>query len=138
MPRYKVPNLNLKTVKKTTNRYDKYGLSETIDVKVPLLPYLNTKVLSAVLDNGNKLEMSIWHVCKTTHCRAGWTIHVCGKQGYDLEKEIGDEEKTAELILRTNYPDKELPHFYANNDTGMECLLEDAKEDYENRTRKSY
>ena len=29
--------------------------------------------------------MGRWHTCDTTHCRAGWVIHLAGKPGYELE-----------------------------------------------------
>jgi len=31
--------------------------------------------------------MDSWHTCNTTHCRAGWIVHLAGKEGYELEKE---------------------------------------------------
>jgi hypothetical protein len=30
--------------------------------------------------------MGQWHACATTHCRAGWAIHLAGEAGYELEK----------------------------------------------------
>jgi hypothetical protein len=30
--------------------------------------------------------MSTWHTCETTHCRAGWVVHLAGKAGQKLEK----------------------------------------------------
>ncbi len=30
--------------------------------------------------------MESWHSCDTTHCRAGWVIHLAGKAGYELEQ----------------------------------------------------
>ncbi len=27
------------------------------------------------------------HSCETTHCRAGWVVHLAGEAGYELEKE---------------------------------------------------
>jgi len=44
---------------------------------------LNKKVLEAV--NSNSLDMSDWHICETTHCWAGWIVHLAGEEGYDLE-----------------------------------------------------
>ncbi len=35
------------------------------------------------------LDMSDWHKCGTTHCIAGWAIHLAGPDGYRLEKEVG-------------------------------------------------
>ena len=31
--------------------------------------------------------MGNWHVCDTTHCRAGWVVHLAGEAGYALEKQ---------------------------------------------------
>lgn len=31
--------------------------------------------------------MDDWHTCNTTHCRAGWVVHLAGEQGYKLEKD---------------------------------------------------
>ena len=136
MPRYKVPDLKLKTVKKIIKKYNHTtGEYEDYEIKIPLLKNLNSEVLASVLSNGNKLEMELVHVCKTTHCRAGWTIHVCGKQGYQLEKECENWEEAASLILKANYPDRDLPSFYSSNENGMLRLLEDAKYDYDKRTK---
>jgi hypothetical protein len=30
--------------------------------------------------------MAAWHTCDTTHCRAGWVVHLAGEAGYALEK----------------------------------------------------
>ena len=29
--------------------------------------------------------MTSWHSCETTHCRAGWVVHLAGEAGYALE-----------------------------------------------------
>ena len=29
--------------------------------------------------------MNKWHTCGTTHCRAGWVVHLAGDAGYALE-----------------------------------------------------
>ena len=31
--------------------------------------------------------MDGWHSCETTHCRAGWIVHLAGEAGYKLEAE---------------------------------------------------
>jgi hypothetical protein len=33
--------------------------------------------------------MSDVHVCATTHCRAGWVVHLAGPKGYELERRFG-------------------------------------------------
>jgi hypothetical protein len=31
--------------------------------------------------------MGSWHICETTHCRAGWVVHLAGEAGKKLERE---------------------------------------------------
>ena len=44
-------------------------------------------VLDAVTPPEHTLKMDTWHTCGTTHCRAGWVVHLAGKAGYLLEKQ---------------------------------------------------
>ena len=30
--------------------------------------------------------MNSWHTCETTHCRAGWVVHLAGEEGKALEQ----------------------------------------------------
>jgi hypothetical protein len=43
-------------------------------------------VAAAALASADALDMNNWHKCETTHCIAGWAIHLAGKEGYDLER----------------------------------------------------
>ena len=43
--------------------------------------------------------MGSWHACETTHCRAGWAIHLAGKAGYDLEKKTRDPAIAGRMIF---------------------------------------
>ena len=45
------------------------------------------------------LNMNVWHMCETTHCRAGWVVHLAGEKGYKLEK-FHDTCLAAQLIYR--------------------------------------
>lgn len=31
--------------------------------------------------------MGSWHACETTHCRAGWVVHLAGESGKALEQQ---------------------------------------------------
>ncbi|WP_296205309.1 hypothetical protein [uncultured Hyphomicrobium sp.] len=46
---------------------------------------IDAKVYAAVSQPG-ALNMSTWHTCETTHCRAGWVVHLAGEAGYALER----------------------------------------------------
>jgi hypothetical protein len=76
-----------KTVKDHYNR----------DIEVPIVPNLHQKVYRAAKKKG-ALEMADWHWCETTHCRAGWVVHLAGQQGYDLERRV-----TASLAAQMIY-----------------------------------
>jgi hypothetical protein len=53
----------------------------------PVVKDLDQKIFDAVQVDG--LDMGSWHGCETTHCRAGWAIHLAGADGYALEDLYG-------------------------------------------------
>ena len=52
---------------------------------VPTIENLHQKIYEAV-SQPNALDMGAWHMCETTHCRAGWVIQLGGEQGKALER----------------------------------------------------
>lgn len=75
----------------SANAYD----IATVDYIISLLgddlvayPNIDKLVLNAIKKEGNSLNMSSWHSCETTHCRAGWEV-VITEQGRELEKYFG-------------------------------------------------
>jgi hypothetical protein len=88
------------------------------EADIPLLPNIDAAILEAVEKDGNKLDMSEWHVCRTTHCRAGWAIHLCGDAGYALEKAVGSSAAGA-LIYAKSRPDKPIPNFMASDEDAL-------------------
>lgn len=54
---------------------------------IPKIANIHGALLAAIHDNGNKLDMSDWHKCETTHCRAGWIVTLAGEKGVALEKQ---------------------------------------------------
>lgn len=49
-------------------------------------------VAKAALASDDALDMGYWHnECGTSHCIAGWAIHLAGAEGYKLERELGGE-----------------------------------------------
>jgi uncharacterized protein YjbI with pentapeptide repeats len=59
-------------------------------------------------------DMHTWHTCETTHCLAGWAIHLSGPAGYLLEKTTSPSVAGAMLV-------PSIAHlFYASNDEAME------------------
>jgi uncharacterized protein YjbI with pentapeptide repeats len=75
---------------------------------------IDAAILAAIEAPGNELRMSFWHTCGTTHCRAGWAIHLAGDAGYKLERVVGSSAAGA-LIYAASRPDKPVPDFLAND-----------------------
>ncbi|MCX5495409.1 hypothetical protein OSH11_11885 [Kaistia dalseonensis] len=64
--------------------------------------------------------MGSWHTCNTTHCRAGWVVHLAGEAGYALERFHGTA-LAAQLIYRASNPDLPVSptRFYETNDEAL-------------------
>jgi hypothetical protein len=94
---------------------------------VPVVPQLDAKILGAI-EKGGALDMSTWHTCETTHCRAGWAIHIAGAAGYALEKKLGNSAMAGRAIYRASTGRS--PHFYATTERALadirRCAAEDA------------
>jgi hypothetical protein len=94
---------------------------------VPVVPNLDAKILEVVSKGDGVLDMANWHVCETTHCRAGWAIHLAGKAGYDLERKLGSAEYAGRAIYRASTGRS--PHFFATNERALEDIKRCAEED---------
>ena len=84
----------------------------------PIIADIDRVILSEIEADGNALEMNNYHVCKTTHCRAGWAIHKAGEAGYALERSVGPWLAGA-LIYKASRPDRPVPDFFATNEEAM-------------------
>jgi hypothetical protein len=65
----------------------------------------------------NALEMETWHTCETTHCMAGWAIHLAGEPGKIMEKMLGPEV-TGLLLLGSEAH----RYFYKSNEEARQLL----------------
>lgn len=106
-------NLNLPTVSVRTNRYDRVS----IPVLVPVIDHPDARILEQVERDPRRWEMS-WYAgekspgCGSSHCMAGWLIHICGVQGYELVAELrSDMRYAAELIYGASCPGLPVPSF---------------------------
>ena len=64
--------------------------------------------------------MSDWHTCDSTHCRAGWVVHLAGAKGYALEK-LTSSTFAAMQIYHASCPEILVSptRFYEDNETAM-------------------
>jgi len=59
--------------------------TELNKLTTPKIKNIHKAVLEAA-SNKDALEMGKWHICDTTHCRAGWVVTLAGEEGKKLEK----------------------------------------------------
>ena len=86
--------------------------------EVPVIVDLDKRILAAI-EAGGALDMSSWHSCATTHCRAGWAITLAGEKGAELERKHGPR-RAGMLIYGCSTG--RVPHFFASNEAAMEDI----------------
>ena len=90
---------------------------------VPVVPDIDAAILAAI-EKGGQLEMSAWHTCETTHCRAGWAVVLAGDAGRALEDEFGADAAGALIYAASgSHP---TPDWFAKNDAAMRDMRERA------------
>jgi len=91
--------------------------------EVPVVDNLDSQILELVTAGAGVLEMSAWHgeggVCGTTHCRAGWAVHLAGKAGIDLERKL-DAHRAGRMIYLASTG--RVPWFFASNERALEDI----------------
>jgi hypothetical protein len=88
------------------------------EIHVPVINDIDKAVYEAVTAPGNELAMGNWHTCKTTHCRAGWVVHLAGEEGKELESRL-NTELAAMLIYRESGSPINPARFYDNDEDAM-------------------
>jgi hypothetical protein len=99
---------------------------------VPVVKNIHQKILDAVsyeneLDTAGKLDMSAVHTCGTTHCRAGWAIHLAGDAGYKLEEHFGWHIAAIKIFNASSVIPVGLSKFYGSNLVAYENIEQAAK-----------
>lgn len=91
------------------------GLTPAMIGLPPACLSFEIKVIKAALAP-NALEMGSWHTCDTTHCIAGWAVHLSGAAGKALEAVTSSSCAGALLVPG-------LAHlFYSSNEEATEAL----------------
>ena len=80
---------------------------------------LDSKILDAI-QSGGILKMSAWHSCETTHCRAGWAIHLAGEVGVKLEEKFGPSAAGALIYFAST---NRVPDFFTTNEKAMTDIV---------------
>jgi len=95
-----------------------------LGLQIPRVTDLDRKVLAAVTSEGGRLDMAGWHdsdsdqpACGSTHCRAGWAIHLSGEAGYALEDKVGPGVAGALIYLSSTQ--RPVPHFGVSTEEAL-------------------
>ena len=83
--------------------------------KLPKIEGIHNKIYEAVIAP-NALDMTDWHTCKTTHCRAGWVVHLAGKEGYELEEATDTCFAAMQIYKASGYQINPCRFFDSNKD----------------------
>ena len=95
-----------------------------MDKSVPVVVDLNKKVLDAVLNVNNELDMDDWHTCNTTHCWAGWIVHLAGEEGYALEEKTSAPFAAYQIYKASTGESMKQSNFYKENEEVMQLIKE--------------
>jgi hypothetical protein len=95
---------------------------------VPVIENIHQKIYEAANKPGC-LQMSGVHTCETTHCRAGWAVHLAGEDGYRLERRHG-WLFAAMQIYKASSPIRVGPQqFYGANEASLADMKRCAEEE---------
>ena len=75
---------------------DQYGQ------KTPIIPNIHQAVYAAA-SQPDALDMGNFHRCGTTHCRAGWVIHLAGPEGYALATRTSSTFAAMQIYRASGY-----------------------------------
>ena len=84
---------------------------------IPKIENIHSRIYEAV-SQPEALNMGTWHTCETTHCRAGWAVHLAGEAGKKLETQF-NTELAAMLIYRESGSPINPARFYDSNEDAL-------------------
>lgn len=99
-------------------------------MEIPKIKNIHKSVLDACRDEG-ALNMSDWHTCETTHCRAGWVVHLAADKGRKLEDQTSTQF-AAMMIYKESSSIRVSPvRFFETNEVAMSDMERCANEELE-------
>jgi len=89
-------------------------LTDAVLTDAPKIENIHQAIYAAALAP-RALDMSVWHRCGTTHCRAGWVTTLAGEAGAALEEKIGTPAAATLIYLASDPTLERVPDFYCGN-----------------------
>ncbi|TDI70241.1 MAG: hypothetical protein E2O86_04035 [Bacteroidetes bacterium] len=97
-------------------------------MKIPKIENIHNQVLE-VVSQDNALDMSTWHTCETTHCRAGWVVNLAGREGKELERKTSTGFAALQIYNASSEIKVSPPRFFETDEKAMEDIKRCAKEE---------
>ena len=92
-----------------------------ISENIPKIENIHNKILDACL-NDDSLDMNRWHTCETTHCRAGWVVHLAGEEGKKLEEKTSTAFAAMMIYKKSSNIPVSPVRFYDNKENAMQDI----------------
>lgn len=95
---------------------------------MPVVENIHSKILEVVSEPGT-LRMDTWHTCDTTHCRAGWAVHLAGEAGYELEGKTSTQFAAMQIFKASSKIRVSPVRFFESDRIAMEDIQRCADEE---------
>jgi hypothetical protein len=83
----------------------------------------------AAVQKPEALDMGSWHTCDTTHCRAGWVVHLAGEAGRKLEGHTSTQFAAMQIYKASSDIRVSPPRFFETNGVAMADIKRCAEEE---------
>lgn len=95
---------------------------------MPRIENIHQRVYEAASQEG-ALDMTRWHTCDTTHCRAGWVVMLAGEAGKALEEKYGTPNAASLIYAKSDPNIGMMPNFYCDNETALDDMKARAEQE---------
>ena len=127
---------DIKAEKDVTNETTSEIASRSSFPGVPIIENIRQKILEAVTAIDHKLEMGSWHVCETTHCRAGWVVQLAGNEGFELERKTSTQFAAMRIYKNSSDIRVSPNKFFDSDEVAMEDIKACAEKEIEANNKK--
>lgn len=118
-PRANLSGANLSGADLSGANLSRANLSRaTHALHIPVIADIH-RVIYEAASQPEALDMSRWHKCETTHCRAGWTIVKAGEAGLVLESVYGPSVAAALIYVASDPSLDRIPNWHDSNEEAM-------------------
>jgi hypothetical protein len=96
--------------------------AEPIMGNYPVIENIHQRVYEAASARPDALIMDRWHTCDTTHCRAGWVVHLAGEAGKRLEQHTSTLFAALQIYNVSSPIEVSPVKFFEDNATALEDM----------------